>query len=79
MKNTPPVRIALAQWKKDGTKMLGTVGAIIPGLLAIDGLIPKGQQKYWLAALVVIGALTIKRGYTNSRAADDDGGQRSGV
>lgn len=55
-------------WKDHGTKILGTVGAIIPGLLGIDGLIPAAQTKYWLAAGVVIGALTVQRGFTNTKA-----------
>lgn len=55
-------------WYADhGTKILGTIGAIIPGLLGIDGLVPATHTKYWLAAGVVIGALTVGRGFTNSR------------
>lgn len=54
-------------WINHGTKILGTVTAIIPGLLGIDGLIPATQTKYWLAAGVVIGALTVQRGFNNSK------------
>lgn len=54
-------------WADHGTKILGTVTAIIPGLLGIDGLIPAPQTKYWLAAGVVIGALTVQRGFNNSK------------
>jgi len=57
----------LAWWTSHGTKILGTVGAIIPGLLGIDGLVPSTQTKYWLAAGVVIGALTVGRGFSNSK------------
>ncbi len=60
---------AIARWYRNhGTKILGTLGAIIPALLGIDGLIPMSHQKYWLAAGVVIGAFTIGRGFTNSKA-----------
>jgi hypothetical protein len=79
MKKISPVRLAISQWKKDGTKMLGTVGTIIPALLTIEGLIPKDHMKYWLAAGVVIGALTVRRGYTNTSRQDDAVGQQSGV
>lgn len=54
-------------WRGHGTKILGTVGAIIPGLLGIDGLIAPGHAKFWLAAGVVIGAMTVGRGFTNTR------------
>lgn len=59
---------AISLWKRDGTKVLGTLQIIVSGLPVIDGLIPVGNMKYWAAANVVLGALTIKRGYTNSKA-----------
>jgi len=58
--------VALA-WRSHGTKVLGSCSAILPGLLAIDGLVPKAQMKWWLAANVVIGALTVHRGFVNSQ------------
>lgn len=61
------ISTVLAQWKKDGTKMLGTMQIIVSGLMVVDDLIPKDQFKYWAAANVILGALTIKRGYTNSQ------------
>lgn len=54
-------------WRGHGTKALGTVAAIIPGLLGIEGLIAAEHTKYWLAAGVVVGALTVQRGFTNSK------------
>lgn len=54
-------------WDGHGTKILGTIGAIIPGLLGIDGLISVDETKYWLAAGVVIGAMTVQRGFNNSQ------------
>lgn len=55
-------------WRYHGTKMLGTLTIIIPGLMAIDKLIPPDHTRYWLAANVIVGALTFKRGFTNSKA-----------
>lgn len=55
-------------WSGHGTKILGTLGAIIPGLLGIDDLIQQQDQKYWLAAGVIIGALTVQRGFTNTKS-----------
>lgn len=55
-----------AQWHKDGTKMLGTLGTILPGTLLIDGLVPPEMRKWVLLADLIIGAVTIKRGYTNT-------------
>ncbi len=54
-------------WNKHGTKILGSGQAIISGFVAISGLIPDGQMKYWLAANVVLGAMTVQRGFTNTR------------
>lgn len=60
------LKAAIKQWKKDGTKMLGTLGTILPGTLLIDGLIPPETRKWVLLANLIIGAVTIKRGYTNT-------------
>lgn len=54
------------QWRKNGTKWLGTVTSIVAGLQTIPGLVPSDQLKYWSAAGVILGAVTIKRGFTNS-------------
>lgn len=53
-------------WRDHGTKLLGTASTILPGLIAIDGLLP-GPKKYWLGLGVVLGAFTIQRGFTNSQ------------
>jgi hypothetical protein len=58
-------------WTEHGTKILGTVGAVIPGLLGIQDLIPQPHTKYWLAAGVVIGALTVRRGFVNTQQAQE--------
>ncbi len=55
-------------WRGHGTKILGTIGAVIPGLLGIHDLIPAKDVKYWLAAGVIVGALTVKRGFENTKA-----------
>ena len=61
-----PTAVVKAQWVDHGTKWLGTVQAIIAGLLTIDGLIPKEHFKYWAATNVVLGVLTLRRGFVNS-------------
>lgn len=56
-------------WYDHGTKILGglgTVQSIILALMAIDGLIPHDQLKYWAATGAVLGVLTVKRGFTNT-------------
>lgn len=59
----------LAEWTDHGTKILGSVTAILSGLLAIPDLVSPGHVKYWAAANVVLGVLTINRGFTNSASA----------
>ncbi len=63
------IKFAVERWREDGTKMLGTLGAILPGTLLIDGLVPQGLRKWVLLADLIIGAFTIKRGYTNTSNA----------
>ena len=56
-------------WRDHGTKLLGALGtvqSIILAFMAIDGLIPGAQIKYWAAAGAVLGALTVRRGFVNS-------------
>lgn len=60
-------------WKDHGTKILGyaqavmgTFGAIIAALVAVPDLLEPKTMKYALAVMAVLGALTVKRGYTNS-------------
>ncbi len=57
------------KWRTDGTKILGMLSMIkdiLVGLVAIEGFFPPGWLKYIAAFGVVVGVLTIKRGYTNS-------------
>lgn len=61
------MKILLRWWRGHGTKMLGSIGTAIPALLAIDGLVPKNDVKYWLAAAVLIGLLTVHRGVENGK------------
>lgn len=53
-----------SQWARHGTKWLGTAQAIVSSLVLLDGF----NTKPWLVANVVLGALTIRRGFTNSKA-----------
>lgn len=56
-------------WKGHGTKLLGTAQIVVSGFPAISGLIHTNHVKYWLAANVVLGALTINRGVENTKNA----------
>jgi hypothetical protein len=67
------IKYSIQKWKADGTKMLGTLTTIISGFILIPDLIPKGNLKWWAATNVVLGALTIKRGYDNSRRNQQNG------
>lgn len=54
-------------WKEHGTKILGTAQTIVAGFITIPGLITAENLPYWGAANVVLAALTINRGFTNTR------------
>lgn len=54
-------------WRKHGTKVLGYVQMVLPGLLAIEGLVPPAHLKYWLALGVLLGGATVMRGHENAK------------
>lgn len=54
-------------WRSHGTKVLGTISAIVAGFVLVPDLIPATDMKWWQAANVVLGVLTVQRGFTNSR------------
>lgn len=54
-------------WKSHGTKILGFLTTVVAGLPLIEGLIPPAHKPYWGAANLILGALTIQRGVTNTR------------
>jgi hypothetical protein len=57
-------------WDGHGTKILGTASMIVAGLLMKDHLVPAGSVRDVLElADIVLGALTVQRGFTNSNAA----------
>lgn len=51
-------------WRRHGIGILGYIAGAIPGLLAIDDLITKAHQKYWLAAGVLTGLAITRFSYT---------------
>ena len=57
----------VAFYTNHGTKVLGTAATIVAGLISIQNLIPQDHVPYWAAANVILGALTINRGFENSR------------
>lgn len=56
-------------WIAHGTKVLGAAQGIVAGLITVQGLIPPEHIPYWSAANIVLGVLTVQRGFTNSRAS----------
>lgn len=56
-------------WKEHGTKILGTATILVSSALTVDHLVPVVAMPYFLYANAVLGALTVKRGFTNARAA----------
>ncbi len=61
------IKWLIEYWKEHGTKILGTVNAIIGGLSIIPNLISAAHQPYWTAAAVILSALTVQRGFTNGK------------
>jgi hypothetical protein len=58
----------LAYWDEHGTKVLGSAAAIVAALLVTPDLIPPGTAtKILQAANIVLGVLTVRRGFTNSQ------------
>lgn len=60
-------------WINHGTKVLGWATIIVSSALTANtvltpeqALISPGQLKWFVFANIVLGALTVKRGYTNS-------------
>ena len=56
-----------AFWAGHGTKILGFLTMVVAGLPQIDGLVANPHKPYWAAANVILGAITIQRGVTNTR------------
>lgn len=57
----------IAFWNDHGTKLLGALATFVATALLIDGLIPPDHMKYWLFANALLGGVTVKRGFTNSK------------
>lgn len=58
-------------WANHGTKILGTASTIVAGFVTIPNLIPHNHLPYWAAANIVLGALTVQRGYANSKRNEE--------
>lgn len=58
----------LALWKSHGTRILGTLSTAVAALATVPGLFAPEHLKYVLAVNAILGALTVKRGFTNSKA-----------
>lgn len=62
------MKAILRLWRAHGTKVLGFLTTVVAGLPMIEGLVPATHKPYWSAANLILGALTIQRGVTNTRA-----------
>lgn len=66
------MKALLDYWDQHGTKVLGSAAAIVAALLAAPALIPVGAAvKVLQIANIVLGVLTVKRGFTNSTTNGD--------
>jgi hypothetical protein len=62
------VKALLDYWDSHGTKILGSLAAIVAAFLVAPDLIPPGlPTKILQAANIVLGVLTVKRGFVNSQ------------
>lgn len=53
----------LAFIQNHGTKIIGAAQGTVAAIAAVDGVIPQGHLKYWMAASAV---LVVWRGFVNS-------------
>jgi hypothetical protein len=60
----------LAHWAGHGTKILGGATLVVSSALSVPDLISPEHIKYWLFANALLGGLTVKRGFTNSKAPE---------
>lgn len=66
------MKALLDYWDSHGTKILGSTAAVVAALLAAPALIPAGTvYKVLQVANIVLGVLTVKRGFTNSQRNDN--------
>ena len=56
-------------WQSHGTKILGGLAMIVAGFPQIAGLVPEHHKPYWAAANLILGAMTVQRGVTNTRSS----------
>ena len=63
------MKALLDYWTSHGTKLLGTAALVVSSALLVPELIEPGRMKYWLFANALLGGLTVKRGFTNTSAA----------
>jgi hypothetical protein len=62
------MKALLDYWDSHGTKILGSAAAVVAALLATPDLVPPGAiAKTLQVANIVLGVLTVKRGFTNSQ------------
>ena len=59
--------IIVRWWRSHGTGILGFLASFCAGAVLIPDLIPQAHAKWWAAANLALGILTIKRSNTNRR------------
>jgi hypothetical protein len=70
----------LVFWGRHGTKVLGSVSTFLSGIqaamLVMDDIFTKREVAIVSGISVAFGAWTVKRGYSNTAAADEAGAQQ---
>jgi hypothetical protein len=61
------MKVITNAWRNHATKALGSATTILSGFIAIPDLISQPHLKYVAATNVVLGVLTVNRGFTNTR------------
>jgi hypothetical protein len=61
------MKALLDYWDNHGTKLLGTAAAVVAALVVTPALLPVGVIKVLQVANIILGVLTVKRGFTNSQ------------
>ena len=61
------MKALLDYWDSHGTKILGSAAAVVAALVVTPALLPAEVIKVLQVANIVLGVLTVKRGFTNSQ------------
>lgn len=65
------IRKLIGIYRRHGTKLLGTAQVIVASAIAVPGLVPTTMDKYLVFLNLVLGGMTVKRGFTNTKQSTD--------